>query len=70
MTVPADDSADPRPAMPPEPEDGACCQSGCDLCVYDRYWEAVDRYEQALADWESRQAARNAVRRVLSKKLT
>ena len=43
--------------MPLEPEAGACCQSGCDPCVYDLYWAAVDRYEQALADWKGRQTA-------------
>jgi hypothetical protein len=42
----------PKPQPPREPEAWECCQSGCDPCVYDRYWEAVDRYEQALAAWE------------------
>ena len=60
MSLPTADSADPPPVMPPEPEAGACCQSGCDPCVYDLYWAAVDRYEQALADWENRQAVRRA----------
>jgi hypothetical protein len=47
---------DPPPVPPPEPDAGACCQSGCDPCVYDLYWQAVDRYEQALAAWKKRQA--------------
>ena len=38
-----------------EPEAAECCQSGCDPCVYDHYWEAYAKYEQALADWELRQ---------------
>jgi len=46
---------DPKPAKPLEPEPGACCQSGCDPCVYDLYWAAVDRYEVALTEWEARQ---------------
>ena len=50
---------DPPPAPPPEPEAGACCQSGCDPCVYDLYWQAMDRYEQALAAWKSRRADGN-----------
>ena len=54
MSVLPDDSSDPRPAAPPEPEPWECCQSGCDTCVYDRYWDAVERYEQALAQWEHR----------------
>jgi hypothetical protein len=53
-----DYAPDPPPTMPPEPEAGACCQNGCDPCVYDLYWAAVDRYEQALADWKLRQAKR------------
>ncbi len=56
--APADD---PRPVMPREPEDGACCQSGCDPCVYDCYWEALNRYEQAVADWKIRHAERATV---------
>jgi hypothetical protein len=49
-----EDSADPRPVAPPEPEPWECCQSGCDPCVYDRYWEALERYERALTAWNSR----------------
>lgn len=48
---------DPPPVRPAEPEPGACCQRGCEPCVYDLYWEAMDRYEQALADWERRTGA-------------
>ncbi len=44
-----------RPQPPREPEAAECCQSGCDPCVYDHYWEAYAKYEQALADWELRQ---------------
>ena len=60
MSPPNDDALDPPPALPREPEAGACCQSGCDPCVYDHYRAAVDRYERALAAWKSRQAARRA----------
>jgi hypothetical protein len=54
-------SEEPPPASPPEPEPGACCQSGCDPCVYDLYWQAVDRYEEALAEWKAR-LAQNALK--------
>ena len=47
---------DPKPVPPPEPEPGTCCQSGCDPCVYDLYWEAIERYELAVAEWEGRRA--------------
>jgi hypothetical protein len=44
-----------KPEPPREPEAWECCQNGCDPCVYDRYWEALARYEQALQVWEARQ---------------
>lgn len=46
---------DPKPERPPEPEPWECCGSGCDPCVYDRYWEALTNYEAALRSWEARQ---------------
>ena len=39
---------------PREPEAWECCQNGCDPCVYDRYWQALERYEQALVAWKAR----------------
>ena len=51
---------DPKPQPPREPESWECCQSGCDPCVFDRYWDALERYEQALAQWESRRALRTS----------
>lgn len=46
---------DPKPEKPRAPETWECCQSGCEPCVYDRYWEALTNYETALQHWESRQ---------------
>jgi len=49
---------DPQP-VPPNPDDyTGCCDSGCTPCVFDLYWEAVARYEQALAAWEARQPSK------------
>ena len=45
---------DPRPEPPREPEAGDCCQSGCEPCIYDLYWDALERYERALRDWTLR----------------
>jgi len=45
----------PKPEPPREPEPAECCQSGCDPCVYDRYWDAVEKFEQAMLEWESAQ---------------
>ena len=59
MTSPSDADVDgdlpPQPPRAPEP--GECCHSGCEPCVYDLYWEAVDRYEDALRAWETRKKA-------------
>jgi len=44
-----------QPPVPPvEPEPWQCCGSGCEPCVYDRYWDALARYEQALEAWQRR----------------
>ncbi|HUP94788.1 MAG TPA: oxidoreductase-like domain-containing protein [Burkholderiales bacterium] len=48
-------SEDPPPQPPREPEPGECCQSGCEPCVYDIYWDAYARYEAALLAWQTRQ---------------
>ena len=55
----ADD--DPQPQPPRSPEPGECCQSGCEPCVYDVYWDALERYEQALQAWQKRRASRGEV---------
>jgi hypothetical protein len=48
---------DPKPVPPDEADYSGCCDSGCSPCIYDLYWEALARYEIALAEWEVRQAA-------------
>jgi hypothetical protein len=53
---------DLKPQPPQEPEPWECCQNGCDPCVYDRYWEALSRYEEQLAAWQARNCAANEAR--------
>ena len=48
---------DDRPLPPRAPEQGECCQSGCERCVYDVYWDAYSAYEEALKAWEARQGS-------------
>ena len=31
-----------------------CCGGGCTPCVFDRYGEALERYQDALAAWLKR----------------
>ena len=54
MSTPATDPR-PVPPAPPDPED--CCRSGCAVCVFDLYNEALERYEAALSAWLARQKA-------------
>lgn len=45
--------------LPPKPEppaDGECCESGCDPCVYDYYYEALERWRQEVAAIQARRA--------------
>ena len=50
---------DPRPVPPREPTPEECCQRGCDPCVYDRYNDALERYNQALEGWLRRHSGRS-----------
>lgn len=47
---------DPKPTPPDKPLPMECCESGCAVCVFDRYAEAYAAYKRALADWKARQA--------------
>lgn len=49
-------SPDPRPQPPVRPDLEDCCRSGCTPCVFDLYEEALERYREALAAWEAKQA--------------
>ncbi|AGW95112.1 hypothetical protein N234_34200 [Ralstonia pickettii DTP0602] len=51
--VPPDD---PRPAPPERPGDDECCGSGCDPCIFDYYYQELDRYREELRAWEARHA--------------
>ncbi|MEC9359944.1 MAG: oxidoreductase-like domain-containing protein [Pseudomonadota bacterium] len=50
---------DPRPEPPEKPLPSDCCGSGCAPCVLEVYEDALERYQQALRIWESRQARRD-----------
>jgi hypothetical protein len=53
-----DAAGDREPQPPREPEPGECCQSGCNPCVYDRYWDDFSLYEKALREWRQRHPLR------------
>ncbi|NIE68937.1 oxidoreductase-like domain-containing protein [Burkholderia sp. Ax-1719] len=60
MSLPLRPEDDPRPQPPERPDDNACCQSGCDPCIFDLYNDEVTRYRANLAVWERREAQRQA----------
>jgi len=60
MTEEVAGSDDPKPEPPREPEPWECCGNGCKPCVFDRYWDAVERYERALEAWQTRQTAKKS----------
>lgn len=54
MSAPLAPDPDPRPQPPQAPLPQECCESGCPICVYDLYAEAMEEYRQALAAWRQR----------------
>ncbi|KMJ54181.1 oxidoreductase [Vogesella sp. EB] len=50
------------PEAPEAPSDDMCCGSGCDPCVWDTYNAAVQLYRRQLADWQAREATRQAAK--------
>lgn len=45
---------DPRPRPPEKPLPTDCCESGCEVCVFDRYAEDLADYRRALSQWRQR----------------
>lgn len=55
LQVPGATPADDPPPVPPDkPLPAECCESGCPICVYDLYADALEEYRQARAAWEQR----------------
>eukprot|EP01017_Pseudomicrothorax_dubius_P004092 TRINITY_DN10740_c0_g2_i1.p1 TRINITY_DN10740_c0_g2~~TRINITY_DN10740_c0_g2_i1.p1 ORF type:complete len:134 (-),score=39.49 TRINITY_DN10740_c0_g2_i1:130-531(-) len=40
-----------KPVPPREPDPDECCGSGCQVCVWDLYTLAVEKYNDELAKW-------------------
>ena len=45
---------DPCPVEPERPLASDCCDSGCEVCVYDLYAEQMRHYRELLAAWKQR----------------
>lgn len=52
--LPASTEPDPRPIPPEPPGPGECCDNGCDPCVHDLHYEAMQYYREQLARWRER----------------
>jgi oxidoreductase family protein len=44
----------PGRCPPREPTLEECCQRGCEPCVFDRYYDALELYREALDLWLDR----------------
>ncbi|MEP6882989.1 MAG: oxidoreductase-like domain-containing protein [Dokdonella sp.] len=44
-----------KPQAPAEPDPADCCGSGCVRCIFDLHDDAMQRYREALAQWEIQQ---------------
>ncbi|WP_415809226.1 oxidoreductase-like domain-containing protein [Cupriavidus respiraculi] len=41
--------------MPPNrPDDEDCCGGGCNPCIFDYYYEEMERYRDELRAWQAR----------------
>ncbi len=50
----SDGEADARPQPPEKPLPGDCCDTGCEVCVFDAYSDALIEYQNALDAWNKR----------------
>lgn len=51
MPTDAETESGSRPMPPEKPLPMDCCDSGCDVCVFDAYADALADYEKELALW-------------------
>ncbi len=49
----SDSQAQARPLPPEKPLPTDCCDTGCALCVFDAYADALAEYQRALALWKT-----------------
>ncbi|MFW2830458.1 oxidoreductase-like domain-containing protein [Sphingomonas sp. ID0503] len=40
----------PPPKPPVKPEDWECCHRGCCPCIFDYYWDALERWQAAMRE--------------------
>jgi hypothetical protein len=51
VSAPDDHAPQPRLPMPPnKPQDYECCRRGCAPCIFDYYWDALGRWEDAVRE--------------------
>jgi hypothetical protein len=61
VNAPPDLSGLPKPPDKPEPYE--CCERGCCPCIFDYYWDALDRWKAVIRE---RGADPEAVLKVIS----
>ena len=44
----ADAAEPPLPKPPDRPDPMECCERGCTPCIFDYYWDALDRWKDVV----------------------
>lgn len=50
-----------KPEEPRKPEPDECCGSGCNVCVFDRYYQELEKYEEKLEEWQAYQQSQKNI---------
>lgn len=46
--IPSDPPRPSLPRPPDKPDDAECCHRGCCPCIFDYYWDALERWEATV----------------------
>jgi len=57
-----------KPRKPKSPDFDRCCAKACDTCFLNPYYEKMEKYEAALAEWEAQQKEINKNKKEKKKK--
>lgn len=50
------------PLPPEKPSANECCGGGCAPCIYDYYYEAMEKWQEKYGDDQAKQQSNNAAK--------